>query len=91
VKKTYTFKAAIVLNPEKAGGWLASWSLSNDQDDNYVQDVSAWKNASAAKRHIKTAVQTSTPRKSVKMEPIKLNEAGKPVTFAGLLTFKGDK
>lgn len=91
MKKNYTFKAAIVLNPEKAGGWLATWSLSNDQDDNYVQDVSAWKNASAAKRHIKTAVQTATPRKSIKMEPIKLNEAGKPVTFAGLLTFKGDK
>jgi hypothetical protein len=91
VKKTNEFKATLVLNAEKGGAWLATWTLTNDQDDNVVKTVSAWKNASAAKRWLKAEVQANTTRKSVKMEPTKFNELQKPTAFAGSLTFKGDK
>jgi hypothetical protein len=90
VKITKTFDASIVLNPEKGGGWLAKWHI-HDGEKVVVTTHSAWKNASAAKRWLKAEVQANTPRKSVKMEPIKLNELQKPIHFAGSLTFKGDK
>ena len=91
MKKTNEFKATLLLNAEKGGAWLATWTLTNDQDDNVVKTVSAWKNASAAKRWLKAEVQANTTRKSVKMEPTKFNELQKPTAFAGSLTFKGDK
>lgn len=89
MKKNNEFKATLLLNAEKGGAWLATWTLTNDQDDNVVKGLSAWKNASAAKRWLKAEVQANTPRKSVKMEPTKLNELQKPTAFAGSLTYKG--
>lgn len=91
MKKTNEFKASLVLNAEKGGAWLATWTLSNDQDDVVVKTVAAWKNASAAKRWLKAEVVANTTRKSVKMEPTKFNELQKPTAFAGSLTFKGEK
>ena len=90
MKITKTFDASISLNPEKGGGWLAKWHI-HDGEKVVVDAVSAWKNASAAKRWLKAEVQANTPRKSVKMEPLKFNELQKPVSFGGTLTFKGDK
>lgn len=89
MKKNNEFKATLLLNAEKGGAWLATWTLTNDQDDNVVTALSAWKNASAAKRWLKAEVQANTPRKSVKMETTKLNELQKPTAFAGSLTYKG--
>ena len=97
------FTATLELNPEKAGAWLANVSVitpinlnANDgrlqnsmSDSEAVSFESAWKNASAAKRWIKSKVLEMTPRKSVKMVVTKENkETGKPTSFVGVLEFK---
>ena len=87
MKITKKFEASIALNPEKGGGWLAKWHI-HDGEKVFVDAVSSWKNASAAKRWLKAEVQANTPRKSIKMEPTKLNELQKPTAFAGSLTYK---
>lgn len=98
-KKTKkTFTATLALNPEKAGAWMASVFLTYlDESDSKnsipntvgVSEATAWKNASAAKRWIKTKVQEMTPRKSVKMNPTKFDKATeKAVEFSGVLEFK---
>jgi hypothetical protein len=90
VKKNNLFKATLKCNTDKGGAWLAIWTLTNDQDENVVTMVSAWKNASAAKRWFKEQVQANTPRKSIKMLPGSETDAkGKPVAFEGELTYKG--
>jgi hypothetical protein len=88
-KESKTFKASVKLNPEKGGGWLGLVEIINNLtmvSSNY--EVSAWKNASAAKKWVKTQLQTKTPRKSVKLNITATNEAGKPVSFTGELTYK---
>ena len=95
-KKTEnTFTATLVLNPEKAGAWLATVSvatLTQDDEQGSVESnkkTTAWKNASAGKRWIKEQVQAMTPRKSVKMSPVKFDKATeKPTSFSGVLEFK---
>ena len=97
VKKTFT--ATLELNPEKAGAWLAYVNLSTPAEDaginsignvaESISDQAAWKNASAAKRWVKSQVLELTPRKSVKMTATKIDKAtDKPVAFAGTLEFK---
>ena len=88
-KKTqYTFSATLMLNPEKGGGWLAVVSVVGDEEVK-ARFTTAWKNASAGKKYIKAMVQELTPRKSVKMIAGDQKDAkGKPVSFAGELTFK---
>ena len=91
MKITKTFDASIVLNPEKGGGWLAKWHI-HDGEQVVVTTYSSWKNASAAKRWLKAEVQAHTPRKSVKMLPgSQVDVKGKPTSFSGSLTFKGEK
>lgn len=88
-KDTYTLDAKLTLNPEKAGGWLVDMELANVTADVGIWgDVSAWKNASAAKRWIKAKVVENTPRKSVKLNVTATDENGKPTAFAGSLSFK---
>ena len=101
-KMTQRFAASIVLNPEKAGAWIAEVSISNLYEGANVRlgsgageevvvkaNRSAWKNASAAKRWIKTQVAEMTPRKSVKMVAGEaLDAKGKPTSFAGVLEYK---
>ena len=93
------FAATLELNPEKGGAWLAHVSvvtplsginnLNSMEDSEAVSAQAAWKNASAAKRWIKTQVQEMTPRKSVKMNPIKFDKSTeKPVAFSGVLEYK---
>jgi len=97
VKKTFT--ATLALNPEKGGAWLAYVNIATPAEDaglnsiknvaESVSDQAAWKNASAAKRWIKAKVQEMTPRKSVKMNPVKFDKATeKPTSFSGVLEFK---
>lgn len=98
-KITKTFTATLVLNTEQGGAWLANVSLLtpmlDDENPNSMQPAeavsaeAAWKNASAGKRWIKTQVLALTPRKSVKMEPTKLDKTTeKPTAFVGKLEFK---
>lgn len=96
-KVTKTFTATLELNPEKAGAWMASVFLTyQDELDGPnsmlntvgVSDQTAWKNASAAKRWIKSKVLELTPRKSVKMVPTKFDPTDKPTAFSGVLEFK---
>ena len=91
MKTTKTFDASITLNAAKGGGWLAKWHI-HDGEQVVITTHSAWKNASAAKRWLKEQVQANTPRKSVKMLPgSQVDAKGKPTSFSGSLTFKGDK
>lgn len=103
-KVTKKFTATLILNPEQAGAWMASVFLETPMNvdvsagrlQNSMGDVvdaqsaqTAWKNASAGKRWIKSQVLAMTPRKSVKMTPTKINETTeKPVEFTGVLEFK---
>ena len=98
-KITKKFTATLTLNTEQGGAWLANVSLLTpavDSDNpNSMQpadDISAdaaWKNASAGKRWIKSQVLAMTPRKSVKLEPTKVDKTTeKPTAFVGVLEFK---
>lgn len=96
-KVTAKFSAVIELNDEKGGAWLAtvvaqrpdgSDGLNSIEPAIGVSEVTAWKNASAAKRWVKSMVQSLTPRKSVKMNPTKFNDKEKPVAFSGSMEFK---
>ena len=101
-KITQRFTATLELNAEKAGAWMAEVTVSNLYDGPNARlgagngeeavvlaNRSAWKNASAAKRWVKTQVTEMTPRKSVKMiAGENLDEKGKPTTFLGVLEYK---
>ena len=101
-KVSKKFNVVIELNPEKAGAWMASVSVStlydaiNPRITNTLGDeavdlsaVTAWKNSSAAKRWVKSKVQEMTPRKSVKLLPSKFDlVTHKPIAFTGVLEFK---
>ena len=98
-KITKKFTATLTLNTEQGGAWLANVSLLTPMidDDNLnsmqpaeaVSAEAAWKNASAGKRWIKSQVLAMTPRKSVKLEPTKVDKTtDKPTAFVGVLEFK---
>ena len=88
-KVTKKFTADLTLNTEKGGGWMAFVSVLGEGDIAEVALSSAWKNASAGKRWIKSKVLELTPRKSVKMVAGEIvDAAGKKISFAGELTFK---
>ena len=96
-KVTAKFSAVIELNKEKGGAWLAtvvaqrpdgSDGINSIEPAIGVSEVTAWKNASAAKRWVKAMVQAMTPRKSVKLNATKFGEKEKPVAFAGSMEFK---
>jgi hypothetical protein len=93
------FVATIELNPEKAGGWLAivsvqkeaSGGINSMQPAEGLSEYAAWKNASAAKRWVKSMVLKHTPRKSVKMVVTKEDKTtGKPTLLSGVLEYKVD-
>jgi len=89
-KVVKTFSANLNKNLEKGGAWMAIISITTDgMDGTDVLNTSAWSNASAGKRWVKSQVQALTPRKSVKMiagEGKDLKE--KPTSFVGVVTFK---
>jgi hypothetical protein len=98
-KITKKFTATLTLNTEQGGAWLANVSLltpaidsdnpNSMQPADAVSAEAAWKNASAGKRWIKSQVLAMTPRKSVKMEPTKIDKTTeKPTAFVGVLEFK---
>jgi len=87
VKKVqHTFTANLWLNTEKGGAWIAEYHYGTEED--FKGLYTAWKNASAAKRWLKSVVQEVTPRKSIKMiAGDALDEKGKPVSFTGELKY----
>ena len=98
-KITKKFTATLTLNTEQGGAWLANVSLLTPMVDDFspnsmqpaeaVSAEAAWKNASAGKRWIKSQVLAMTPRKSVKLEAIRVDTTtDKPTAFVGVLEFK---
>jgi len=89
-KVVKTFSANLNKNLEKGGAWMAIISITTDgMDGTDVLNTSAWSNASAGKRWIKSQVQALTPRKSVKMIAGEGKDLkGKPTSFVGVVTFK---
>lgn len=90
------FDAYLTLNTEKGGAWQANVNVSYLDEETgeriYTAElVTAWKNASAAKRWLKAKVQELTPRKSVKLEAFLFDENQKPRGFRGELTYKEQK
>jgi len=85
-----TFSANLNKNLEKGGAWMAIISITTDgMDGADVLNTSAWSNASAGKRWVKSQVQALTPRKSVKMIAGEGKDLkGKPTSFVGVVTFK---
>ncbi len=91
VKKVVkTFSANLNKNLEKGGAWMAIVSVTTEGiDGTEVLNTSAWSNASAGKRWVKSQVQALTPRKSVKMIAGEGKDAkGKPTSFVGVVTFR---
>jgi hypothetical protein len=89
-KVVKTFSANLNKNLEKGGAWMAIISITTDgMDGTDVLNTSAWSNASAGKRWVKSQVQALTPRKSVKMIAGEGKDVkGKPTSFVGVVTFK---
>lgn len=89
-KVVKTFSANLNKNLEKGGAWMAIISITTDgMDGTEVLNTSAWSNASAGKRWVKSQVQALTPRKSVKMIAGEGKDAkGKPTSFVGVVTFR---
>jgi hypothetical protein len=89
-KVVKTFSANLNKNLEKGGAWMAIISVTTEGiDGTDVLSTSAWSNASAGKRWVKSQVQALTPRKSVKMIAGENKDAkGKPTSFVGVVTFR---
>lgn len=81
-------KVYLKLNPAKGGGWLCEILYFDDTNTATAADLTAWKNASAAKRYIKEKIQATTPRKSIKLLPgYGADSSTKPVSFLGDMTY----
>ena len=87
-KVSNTFLATVNLNKEKGGGWLAHIVVSDETGAPKHQELSAWKNASAAKKWVKEQVKVHTPRKSVSLVGSNPDEKEKPTRFVGELQYK---
>jgi hypothetical protein len=89
-KVVKTFSANLNKNLEKGGAWMAIVSVTTEGiDGTDVLSTSAWSNASAGKRWVKSQVQALTPRKSVKMIAGEGKDVkGKPTSFVGVVTFR---
>jgi hypothetical protein len=92
-KVNVTFYAETIKNQAKGGAWLTTIRITDEGVDTPHEVImSAWSNASAAKRFIKEKVQELTPRKSVKMIATtqNLDAKGKPLAFVGQIGYKRD-
>lgn len=87
-----SFSASLSKNNVKGGAWMASYTVAHESVDGFMPvktDHSAWTSAAAAKRWVKDMVKANTTKKSIKLLPGDEKDAkGKPVWFAGSLSFK---
>lgn len=86
------FEAELYKNKEKGGAWIAVYSVTRaDYDKPVSAGYTAWSNASAGKRWLKSMVLEHTNKKSIKMIATEaVDEKGKPVEFNGAVAFKVD-
>ncbi len=89
-KTTNSIKVELRKNREKGGAWLCTLRTSDEVGDILVDLTTAWANASAAKRWIKSEVQRLTPRKSIKLLGSVPDEKEKPTYFYGNMSYKVD-
>lgn len=88
-KVNAVFEATLDKNDVKGGAWIAAIKTYDEGVDAHHHELSAWANASAAKRWVKERVQALTPKKSVKLiAGSTLDAKGKPVSFNGLVKYK---
>lgn len=83
-------KVALRKNTNKGGAWLCEIHINDENEVPEVTNITAWSNASAAKRHIKATVQELTPRKSIKLIAGNFDEKQKPTFFTGDMTYGVD-
>lgn len=88
-KVNAVFEAKLVKNTEKGGSWLATVKTYDEGVEAHHHEVTAWANASAAKRWVKARVQALTPKKSCKMiAGATLDEKNKPTEWTGEVKYK---
>ena len=84
-------KKRVTVDLSKYSGKGAAWlcSITIYDEDGVQEDciISAWSNASAAKRHIKEIIREKTSRKSIKLLPGNFDEKEKPTKFIGDMTY----
>lgn len=89
-KTVNSIKVELRKNREKGGAWLCQLRTANETGDTLVDLTTAWSNASAAKRWVKSQVQELTPRKSIKLLGSVPDEKEKMTYFFGSMTYKVD-
>jgi len=89
ITQTMTVKLEKNTLVERGGGWLLD-IIIHEPERAMFAECTAWANPSAAKKHIKKVVVEQTTRKSVKLEPVKLDANGKALSFTGEITYKVD-
>jgi hypothetical protein len=89
-KITAKLEAELRKNKERGGAWIAEFSVTRaDYDKPVIGEYSAWSNASAGKRWLKSMVLEHTNKKSIKMVATsEVDEKGKPILFNGEVAFK---
>ena len=87
-KVTNTFIASLAKNTEKSGAWLCNVAVRNELGEVSNVVMSAWANASAGKRWVKSELLVTTGRKSIKLSPTIEDENGKPTFLMGSIDFK---
>jgi hypothetical protein len=88
-KVTYSVDAQARKNTEKGGAWLATFTLRNEDEQEVVfETTTAWTNANACKRWLKSVVVERTTRKSIKMSVTATDANDKATVVVGTLVFK---
>ena len=76
---------------EKGGAWQLTITIFEEGTSvSIYHKITAWANASAAKRWVKQQVLEQTNRKSIKLIVTKSDVNNKPVSISGDMTFKVD-
>jgi len=86
-KVTRTFSATLTKNTEKGGSWLCTASI-RDENGETTTKTTAWANASAGKRWVKSELFEITGRKSLKLGIVQADVNEKPILIAGSVDFK---
>lgn len=89
-KTVNSIKVELRKNRDKGGAWLCSLVTTDEDSNQLIALTSAWTNASAAKRWVKSKVQELTPRKSIKLLGSVPDEKEKMTYFFGAMSYKVD-
>jgi hypothetical protein len=94
-KINHVFRATAKKNLEQGGSWLIevqdfTAGATPDSLTETFSSVSAWANASAAKRSIKADLLKLTGRKSCKFEVLAMDEKERPVHITAELHYRVD-